>query len=133
MREPIGTAILQAPEKRFPEMQGNVELLDVAAPKTFERYCNAYHGAFMPFLLCKQEKKSLTNGGNCRPAGLNGSYSCSRRSERATGVEPASRAWEARVMPLYDARSLRPTVRCPERGPGSRTGIGDRHNSANTG
>ncbi len=25
-------------------------------------------------------------------------------TERAKGVEPSSRAWEARVMPLYDAR-----------------------------
>ena len=30
------------------------------------------------------------------------------RPERSTGVEPASRAWEARVIPLYDDRSGRP-------------------------
>src|SRR5882757_8680029 len=30
--------------------------------------------------------------------------------ERAKGVEPSSRAWEARAMPLYDARSRSRTI-----------------------
>ena len=29
------------------------------------------------------------------------------RLERAMGIEPTSLAWEARVMPLYDARGAR--------------------------
>ena len=31
--------------------------------------------------------------------------------ERAMGVEPTSLAWEARVMPLYDARTGRDSTR----------------------
>ncbi len=31
--------------------------------------------------------------------------------ERPTGVEPASRAWEARIIPLYDGRKIKKTSR----------------------
>ncbi len=45
----IGEAVIQATEARFPHMTGKLELLDVATPQTYERYCNAYRGAFMGF------------------------------------------------------------------------------------
>lgn len=46
----IGEAVIQAISTRFPQLKGKLTLLDVATPKTFERYCNAYRGAFMSFL-----------------------------------------------------------------------------------
>ncbi|MDY9925158.1 phytoene desaturase family protein [Methanosarcina sp.] len=49
-KERIGKEILRAIETRFPRMKGKIKVLDVATPKTYERYCNAYRGAFMPFL-----------------------------------------------------------------------------------
>ncbi len=33
-----------------------------------------------------------------------------KTNQRLTGVEPASRAWEARVMPLYDSRVMVKTI-----------------------
>ncbi|MFP4368568.1 MAG: phytoene desaturase family protein [Candidatus Kapaibacterium sp.] len=45
----IGEAVIAAAESRFPQMKGKIKLLDVATPKTYERYCNAYRGAFMGF------------------------------------------------------------------------------------
>lgn len=45
----IGEAVIQAMETRFPHMTGKLKLLDVATPQTYERYCNAYRGAFMGF------------------------------------------------------------------------------------
>ena len=50
-KQRIGTAVLGATQKRFPEMKDKLTLLDVVTPKTYERYCNAYRGAFMPFML----------------------------------------------------------------------------------
>ncbi|KKG08721.1 NAD(P)/FAD-dependent oxidoreductase [Methanosarcina sp. 2.H.A.1B.4] len=50
-KEKIGKAVLRAIETRFPRMKGKLKVLDVATPKTYERYCNAYRGAFMPFSL----------------------------------------------------------------------------------
>lgn len=46
----IGQEVIRSIETRFPQMKGKLKLLDVATPKTFERYCNAYRGAFMSFL-----------------------------------------------------------------------------------
>ena len=34
----------------FPELEGDMELLDVWTPLTYERYCNAYHGSYMSFI-----------------------------------------------------------------------------------
>ncbi len=45
----IGEAVIRAMESRFPHMKGKLKLLDVASPQTYERYCNAYRGAFMGF------------------------------------------------------------------------------------
>jgi phytoene dehydrogenase-like protein len=45
----IGEEVIKAMETRFPQMSGKLKLLDVASPQTYERYCNAYRGAFMGF------------------------------------------------------------------------------------
>lgn len=55
--------------RKFPELEGNLELLDCWTPLTYERYCNAYHGTYMAFattlntkqLKIKGELKSLKN------------------------------------------------------------------------
>lgn len=45
----IGKELIRSMETRFPYMLGKLKLLDVATPRTYERYCNAYRGAFMAF------------------------------------------------------------------------------------
>jgi phytoene desaturase len=55
-KERIGQAVLKAIETRFPEMRGKLQVLDVATPKTYERYCNAHRGAFMPFMMTTSGK-----------------------------------------------------------------------------
>lgn len=49
-------------EKRFPELKGNLELLDVWTPLTYERYCGAYHGAYMSFVTTTGGKAFRTKG-----------------------------------------------------------------------
>jgi phytoene desaturase len=49
-KQRIGQETIMSIETRFPHMKGKLKLLDVATPKTFERYCNAYRGVFMAFL-----------------------------------------------------------------------------------
>ncbi len=46
----IGQSVLRAMETRFSQMEGKLKVLDVVTPKTYERYCNAYQGAFMSFI-----------------------------------------------------------------------------------
>ncbi len=58
----IGSEVLRAVEMRFPYMKGKVKVLDVATPKTYERYCNAYRGAFMGFLPTIKGKMMAHSG-----------------------------------------------------------------------
>lgn len=58
----IGQFVIQETEKRFPEMKGKLTLLDVATPKTYERYCNAYMGAFMAFWPTTKGKQLISTG-----------------------------------------------------------------------
>lgn len=58
----IGEAVITATETRFPNMKGKLKLLDVASPKTYEHYCNAYRGAFMGFWPTLRGKSLSHNG-----------------------------------------------------------------------
>ncbi len=62
-KDRIGKAVLKAINTRFPQMEGKLKVIDIATPKTFERYCNAYRGAFMAFLLTVGGKMMAHTGG----------------------------------------------------------------------
>ena len=47
---------------KFPDLEGHIESLDCWTPKTYERYCNAYHGAYMGFIIRKNVKSFRTKG-----------------------------------------------------------------------
>lgn len=42
--------------QQFPTLKGHMEPLDCWSPLTYERYCNAYHGAYMSFTMKKDVK-----------------------------------------------------------------------------
>lgn len=44
-----GKEVIKAVETHFPHMQGKLTPLDVVTPQTYQKYCNAYRGAFMAF------------------------------------------------------------------------------------
>ena len=48
--------------KEFPELDGRLELLDCWTPMTYERYCNAYHGAYMAFVTTVGAKQLRVKG-----------------------------------------------------------------------
>lgn len=47
---------------QFPKLQGHMEFLDCWTPVTYERYCNAYHGAYMGFITKKGVKPFRVKG-----------------------------------------------------------------------
>ena len=47
---------------QFPKLKGHMELLDCWTPLTYERYCNAYHGAYMGFITKKGVKSFRVKG-----------------------------------------------------------------------
>ena len=48
--------------KEFPELEGKIELLDSWSPLTYNRYCNAYHGAYMGFVTTVGNKQMRFKG-----------------------------------------------------------------------
>ena len=59
-------AAVKAIEERllmqFPGLRGHMEFLDCWTPLTYERYCNAYHGAYMGFITRKGVKSFRVKG-----------------------------------------------------------------------
>lgn len=47
---------------QFPGLRGHMEFLDCWTPITYERYCNAYHGAYMGFITKKGVKSFRVKG-----------------------------------------------------------------------
>lgn len=47
---------------QFPKLRGHMEFLDCWTPMTYERYCNAYHGAYMGFITKKGIKSFRVKG-----------------------------------------------------------------------
>lgn len=56
------TAIEERLYRQFPRLQGHMEFLDCWTPITYERYCNAYHGAYMGFITKKGVKSFRVKG-----------------------------------------------------------------------
>lgn len=48
--------------QQFPNLKGHIEVLDCWTPLTYERYCNAYHGAYMSFVTKKGVKSFRVKG-----------------------------------------------------------------------
>ncbi|WP_026516099.1 phytoene desaturase family protein [Butyrivibrio sp. MC2021] len=49
-KERLARAVKERIESFFPEVKGDLEILDTWSPLTYERYCNAYHGSYMSFV-----------------------------------------------------------------------------------
>ncbi|MEJ6952411.1 phytoene desaturase family protein [Natronospora cellulosivora (SeqCode)] len=54
--------IIKRMEKRFPELEGKIESIDVATPLTYERYCGAYKGSWMSFGITPDGKQMMHDG-----------------------------------------------------------------------
>ncbi|MDR2775564.1 MAG: NAD(P)/FAD-dependent oxidoreductase [Tannerella sp.] len=48
--------------KVFPELEGKIEMSDVATPLTFNKYCNSYRGTYMSFIPYGSVKKQFHKG-----------------------------------------------------------------------
>jgi phytoene desaturase len=60
-KQRIAKEVCAAVEERYPQTKGKIEVVDVATPMTYERYCNAWHGAYMSWGPTPKSKiRSLT-------------------------------------------------------------------------
>lgn len=58
----IAKMVLERIEKQFPTLKGKIKVIDVATPKTYNRYTNAYKGAYMPFAYTSKGSIYYSNG-----------------------------------------------------------------------
>lgn len=58
----FGKQILELVEKKYPELAGALEVIDVVTPCTYERYLNSRHGSFQGFVHTAQGKSLSEKG-----------------------------------------------------------------------
>lgn len=61
-KERISAEVAKRIEAHFPELAGKLECIDVATPITYNRYTNAYHGAWMSFMMTPKSKMMMHKG-----------------------------------------------------------------------
>lgn len=62
LKAQLSAEIAERISVQFPTLAGQLELLDCWTPLTYQRYCGAYHGAYMSFITGKNEKAFRVKG-----------------------------------------------------------------------
>lgn len=58
----LAQTVMERITTQFPELSGSITLLDCWTPRTYTRYCAAYHGGYMSFITKKGEKSFHVKG-----------------------------------------------------------------------
>ncbi len=58
----LGERVKEVIEARFPSLKGDLDLLDVATPYTYHRYCNSSYGGYMSFAWTSRNSMLMHNG-----------------------------------------------------------------------
>jgi phytoene desaturase len=61
-KQRVGKEVCAAIEERYPQTRGKIEVVDVATPLTYERYCNAWRGAYMSWGPTPKSKIRFLSG-----------------------------------------------------------------------
>lgn len=70
-KERVAKAVCAVIEEQFPQAKGKIEVVDVATPLTYERYCNAWRGSYMSWGPTPKSKIRSLSG---KLMGLEGFY-----------------------------------------------------------
>jgi len=66
-KKALADQISLALRKKYPQLQGKIDIIDIATPLTYERYTGSYHGSWMTMLY--KGDKFKTYPGYCKSAG----------------------------------------------------------------
>ncbi|MCL6457696.1 MAG: FAD-dependent oxidoreductase [Gorillibacterium sp.] len=61
-KENIYNSLFGVLEDKFPQLKGKITGLDIATPLTYERYCDAYRGSWMSYIITPKSKNLIYNG-----------------------------------------------------------------------
>ncbi|MCL2833707.1 MAG: NAD(P)/FAD-dependent oxidoreductase [Treponema sp.] len=71
--------------RKFPQAKGNIEVLDIATPLTYERYTGAYHGSWMSVVGAGEKMKTYP----CAVKNIGGLYFAGHRLNSPGGLPVA--------------------------------------------
>jgi phytoene dehydrogenase-like protein len=61
-KEKIAQSVLAAIEDKFPQLKGKMTVVETVSPYSYYRFCGAYKGAYMSFILTPFAKKKTHKG-----------------------------------------------------------------------
>lgn len=61
-KQRVAEAVVTRIEQKYPSLKGEIKVIDVCTPKTYNRYVNAYKGAYMPFAYTSKGSIYYSNG-----------------------------------------------------------------------
>jgi phytoene dehydrogenase-like protein len=96
-KEEAGKAVVDILDKRFPGLAGQVEMIDVATPVTFEHYTGNWKGSFEGWLITPGNSHVLMKPMSQRLPGLKNFYMCGQWVEPGGGL-PTSVLSARRLM-----------------------------------
>ena len=88
----IADAVVAVYEGRFPNIAGNVEMVDVATPITYKRYTNNWQGSFEGWLLTTGNMVKSMRGFDKTLPGLDGFYMIGQWVMPGGGLPPAAQS-----------------------------------------
>ncbi|WP_139650623.1 phytoene desaturase family protein [Raoultibacter phocaeensis] len=84
-KQKLAEAVIAAVSKKYPQIEGKVEVWDVATPLTYERYLRSYKGSWMSNMLPGEKMRSYP----AKPEGVAGVYFAGQRLVAPGGLPTA--------------------------------------------
>ena len=81
----LAEAVIAAVSRKYPQIEGKVEVWDVATPLTYERYLHSYKGSWMSNMAPGEKTRSYP----AKPEGIAGAYFAGQRLVAPGGLPTA--------------------------------------------
>jgi phytoene dehydrogenase-like protein len=85
-KEQVARTVVELLEQRFPGIAGQVEMVDVATPLTFERYTGNWQGSFEGWLITPQNAYTMMKPMELTLPGLQNFYMCGQWVQPGGGL-----------------------------------------------
>lgn len=92
----LAEAVIAAVSRKYPQIEGKVEVWDVATPLTYERYLHSYKGSWMSNMAPGEKTRSYP----AKPEGIAGAYFAGQRLVAPGGLPTAAQTARTAVQHL---------------------------------
>jgi len=111
-KDRVARTVVELLDQRFPGISGQVEMLDVATPLTFERYTGNWKGSFEGWLITPQNSSTVMRPMSQTLPGLQNFYMCGQWVEPGGGLPTGVMSGRRLVKALckQDGKKFRTTT-----------------------